>query len=219
MIGSLGAILDYIEITKTGTNLSLKRPIVEKKKSVLEIDENTRKNLEINKSIMGEKKSSLINILNKTSTNFGFRILENRLNAPLTDLNQIKERQLITEFFYENYILASELKEILRSCPDFERAFSRLAFYKNSFQDLLTIKKGIKTSLKIKKFFKNKKNQISIPMKLSKILNSFSEFLDLEKTLDAALSENNYDIGNHTSYINYGYNLDLDKSRDVLLKS
>ena len=219
MIGSLGAILDYIEITKIGTNLSLKRPVVEKKKSFLEIDENTRKNLEINKSIMGEKKSSLINILNKTSTNFGYRILENRLNAPLTDLNQIKERLLLTEFFYENYILATELKEILRICPDFERSFSRLAFYKNSFQDLLTIKKGIKISLKIKKFFKDKKNKIALPKKLYEILNSFSDFLDLDQTLNVAISENDYEIGNQISYINYGYNLDLDKSRDILLKS
>ena len=219
MIGSLGAILDYIEITKIGTNLSLKRPVVEKKKSFLEIDENTRKNLEINKSIMGEKKSSLINILNKTSTNFGYRILENRLNAPLTDLNQIKERLLLTEFFYENYILATELKEILRICPDFERSFSRLAFYKNSFQDLLTIKKGIKISLKIKKFFKDKKNKIAFPKKLYDILNSFSDFLDLDQTLNVAISENDYEIGNQISYINYGYNLDLDKSRDILLKS
>ena len=219
MIGSLGAILDYIEITKIGTNLSLKRPIVEKKKSFLEIDENTRKNLEINKSILGEKKSSLINILNKTSTNFGYRILDNRLNAPLTDLNQINERLLLTEFFYENYILATELKEILRICPDFERSFSRLAFYKNSFQDLLTIKKGIKISLKIKKFFKDKKNKIAFPKKLSEILNSFSDFLDLDQTLNVALSENDYEIGNQISYINYGYNLDLDKSRDILLKS
>ena len=219
MIGSLGAILDYIEITKIGTNLSLKRPVVEKKKSFLEIDENTRKNLEINKSILGEKKSSLINILNKTSTNFGYRILDNRLNAPLTDLNQIKERLLLTEFFYENYILATELKEILRICPDFERSFSRLAFYKNSFQDLLTIKKGIKISLKIKKFFKDKKNKIALPKKLYEILNSFSDFLDLDQTLNVALSENDYEIGNQISYINYGYNLDLDKSRDILLKS
>ncbi len=219
MIGSLGAILDYIEITKIGNNLSLKIPVVEKKKSFLEIDENTRKNLEINKSIMGEKKSSLINILNKTSTNFGYRILDNRLNAPLTDLNQIKERLLLTEFFYENYILATELKEILRICPDFERSFSRLAFYKNSFQDLLTIKKGIKISLKIKKFFKDKKNQIAFPKKLYEILNSFSDFSDLEQTLSVALSENDYEIGNQISYINYGYNLDLDKSRDILLKS
>ena len=219
MIGSLGAILDYIEITKIGNNLSLKRPIVEKKKSFLEIDENTRKNLEINKSIMGEKKSSLINILNKTSTNFGYRVLDNRLNAPLTDLNQIKERLLLTEFFYENYILATELKEILRICPDFERSFSRLAFYKNSFQDLLTIKKGIKISLKIKKFFKDKKNKIAFPKKLYEILNSFSDFLDLDQTLNVAISENDYEIGNQISYINYGYNLDLDKSRDILLKS
>ncbi|MEE2621645.1 MAG: DNA mismatch repair protein MutS [Pseudomonadota bacterium] len=219
MIGSLGAILDYIEITKIGTNLSLKRPVIEKKKSFLEIDENTRKNLEINKSILGEKKSSLINILNKTSTNFGYRILDNRLNAPLTDLNQIKERLLLTEFFYENYILATELKEILRICPDFERSLSRLAFYKNSFQDLLTIKKGIKISLKIKKFFKDKKNKIALPKKLYEILNSFSDFLDLDQTLNVAISENDYEIGNQISYINYGYNLDLDKSRDILLKS
>ena len=219
MIGSLGAILDYLEITKTGSNLSLKRPIVEKKTSVLEIDENTRKNLEINKSIMGEKKSSLISILNKTSTNFGFRILENRLNAPLTDLNQINERLLITQFFYENSFLASDLKEILTICPDFERAFSRLAFYKNSFQDLLTLKRGIKTSLKIKKFFNERKNKHTFPLKLSEILKSFSEFLDLDKILNAALSDNSFEIGNQISYVNYGYNLDLDKSRDILSKS
>ena len=73
--------------------------------------------------------------------------------------------------------------------------------------------------MKIKKFFKDKKNKIAFPKKLYEILNSFSDFLDLDQTLDVALSENDYDIGNHISYINYGYNLDLDKSRDILLKS
>ncbi len=219
MIGSLGAILDYLEITKIGSNLSLKRPYVEKKKSVLEIDENTRRNLEINKSITGEKKSSLISILNKTSTNFGFRVLENRLNAPLTDLSIINERLLITKFFYENSSLSFELKEILKICPDFERAFSRLAFYKNSFKDLLILKKGIKISLRIKNFFKEKNNKYTFPIKLSRIINLFSEFLDLDDILDIALYENGHEIGNQISYINYGYNLELDKLRDIVLKS
>ena len=71
--------------------------------------------------------------------------------------------------------------------------------------------------MKIKKFFKDKKNQIAFPKKLYEILNSFSDFLDLDQTLNVALSENDYEIGT-ISYINYGYNLDLDKSRDILLK-
>ena len=219
MIGSLGAILDYVEITKTGSNLSLKRPFLEKKNSVLEMDENTRKNLEINKSISGDKKSSLINILNKTCTNFGFRVLESRVNAPLTNLKLINERLLITKFFYENSNLSVELQEILKNCPDFERALSRIAYYKISFQDLLKLKKGINISLSVKKFFEEKNKFLTFPTKLIKILSSLNSFKDLGYVLDNALSENCCEISDHVSYINYGYNLELDKFRDIVIKS
>ena len=219
MIGSLGAILDYVEITKIGSNLRLKRPFVEKKRSILEIDENTRKNLEINNSLAGDKKSSLLNILNKTCTNFGYRLLEHRLNAPLTDFKLINRRLLITKFFYENPTLSIQLKEILKLCPDFERALSRLAFYKNSFQDLITLKEGIKTSLRIKKFFNEKSINLTYPIKLIEILNSFSDFKKIDNILDNAISEKSYQIGDQLSQINYGYSAELDQLRDILLKS
>ena len=219
MIGSLGAILDYVEITKIGSNLRLKRPFVEKKRSILEIDENTRRNLEINNSLTGDKKSSLLSILNKTCTNFGYRLLEHRLNAPLTDFKLINRRLLITKFFYENPTLSIQLKEILKLCPDFERALSRLAFYKNSFQDFITLKEGIKTSLRIKKFFNEKSINLTYPIKLIEILNSFSDFKKIDNILDNALSEKNYQIGDQLSQINYGYSAELDQLRDILLKS
>ena len=89
-------------------------------------------------------------------------MLEHRLNAPLTDLKIINNRLLITKFFYENPNLSIQLKEILKLCPDFERALSRLAFYKNSFQDLIKLKEGIKTSLRIKKFFNEKQYKFNL---------------------------------------------------------
>ena len=78
------------------------------------------------------------------------------------------------------------LKEILKTCPDFERALSRLAFYKSGFQDLLILKKGISISLTVKKFFINIKKHCSFPNKLNEILNSINDFLDLNKSLEKA---------------------------------
>ena len=219
MIGSLGAILDYLLITKIDSNMTLKRPFIEKKNSVLEIDENTRKNLEINFSITGEKKGSLISILNKTSTNFGYRILENSLNAPLTDIEIINKRLLTTKFFNENPIISYDLIEILKLCPDFERALSRIAFYKNSFLDFLIIKKGIKTTRIIKEFFKKIQKNYNLPSKLFEVINSIKECSNLDNILDNALTDNYYEIGDLKSYINYGYNHELDKLRNILSES
>ena len=141
------------------------------------------------------------------------------MNAPLTDLKIINNRLLITKFFYENPNLSIQLKEILKLCPDFERALSRLAFYKNSFQDLITLKEGIKTSLRIKKFFNEKSKNLTYPIKLNEILNSFSDYKKIDNILDNALSEKSYQIGDQLSQINYGYSAELDQLRDILLKS
>ena len=146
-------------------------------------------------------------------------MLEHRLNAPLTDLKIINNRLLITKFFYENPNLSIQLKEILKLCPDFERALSRLAFYKNSFQDLIKLKEGIKTSLRIKNFFNENSINLTYPTKLTEILNSFSDFKKIDNILDNALSEKSYQIGDQLSQINYGYSAELDQLRDILLKS
>ena len=87
MIGALGSILDYLLLTQNGDNIQLLRPCLESNRSILEIDQHTRKNLEINRSLSGEKEGSLVSILDKTMTSFGSRLLEQRINAPFSGLS------------------------------------------------------------------------------------------------------------------------------------
>ena len=170
MIGALGSILDYILITQNGDNIQLLRPRIESNRSILEIDQHTRKNLEINSSLSGEKEGSLVSILDKTMTSFGSRLLEQRINAPLTEIKLIQQNLSLTEFFFENLSISNSFRKELSSCPDFERALSRISFYRNSYQDLIILKTGILVTFKVKNFFSNIDKTVQLPEKLTLLL-------------------------------------------------
>ena len=219
MIGALGAILDYILVTQSGTKIQLMRPVLEKRDLILEIDQHTRKNLEINISLAGEKKGSLISILDKTVTSFGSRLLSIRVNAPLSEKKSIIERLSVTQFFSTNPGFSESLRQVLIGCPDFERALSRLAFHRSSFQDLITVKKGIVITSKVKKLFTNISTQETLPKKLDSMLDNIFNFKDVLIFLNQALSESPLEIFNKTSFINSGYDSELDYLRSLLYQS
>ena len=220
MIGALGAILDYLLMTQNSDNIKLRRPLLEKKSSILEIDQHTRKNLEINMSISGEKEGSLVSILDKTMTSFGSRLLALRVNAPSANKKSIEESLSVTEFFNAEYSILESLRETLLGCPDFERALSRLAFYKKSFQDLLILKRGIRVTNKVKALFINEmRRKKNLPRKLVGIISEIFDFDEVLSFLDKVLSDKPIEIVSKISYINDGYDSDLDSLRNLLNQS
>ena len=219
MIGALGSILDYLLITQNGDNIQLLRPSLESNRSILEIDQHTRKNLEINRSLSGEKEGSLVSILDKTMTSFGSRLLEQKVNAPLTEIKLIQENLSLTEFFFENSSISNSLRKELSNCPDFERALSRVSFYRNIHQDLIKLKKGILVTFKIKNFFSNIDKNVRFPEKLTRLLGKIYDFNDTLKFLNSVLSEEPLKIANKVSHINKGYNSEVDDLRALLDQS
>ena len=218
MIGSLGAILDYLLITQKGDNIQLLRPCLEKNKAILEIDQHTRKNLEINRSLSGEKEGSLVSVLDKTMTNFGSRLLEQRVNAPSAEIKLIQESLSLTDFFFKNPGISKSLRGELSACPDFERALSRIAFYRSNYQDLLSLKKGIIVTSKVKSLFVNNDINKFMPIKLTHLVGKIFDFKDMIIVLTNALTEGPMEIANKVSYIKPGYNSELDELRDLLSK-
>ena len=219
MIGALGSILDYLLLTQNGDNIQLLRPCLESNRSILEIDQHTRKNLEINRSLSGEKEGSLVSILDKTMTSFGSRLLEQRVNAPLTEIKLIQENLSLTEFFFENSSISNSLRKELSNCPDFERALSRVSFYRNIHQELIILKKGILVTFKVKNLFGNIDKNVQLPEKLTLLLGKIYDFKDTLKFLNSTLSEEPLKIVNKVSYINKGYNLEVDDLRSLLNQS
>lgn len=97
----------------------------------------TRKSLEITQNISGEKKNTLSIILNKTVTTMGSRMLNRWLNAPLKNIDIIKNRHDSVshlQYFYQ------EVQFLLRQVYDVERIYARLCLRTASPYDLLRIR-------------------------------------------------------------------------------
>ena len=124
---SAGVLLDYVETTQRGKMPRIETPVKLLNEAYMEIDGATGKNLEL---LDGNKDGTLISVIDCTITGFGSRMLKSRLAMPLTDVKQINERLDAVEFFFNHHDARENLREVLKACPDIERALSRLSIGK-----------------------------------------------------------------------------------------
>ncbi|HPF79223.1 MAG TPA: DNA mismatch repair protein MutS, partial [Alphaproteobacteria bacterium] len=124
-ISAAGTLIDYVERTQKGKIPHLMRPVQLSGGSTMEIDGATRRNLELTRTLAGERKGSLLETIDYTATGAGARLLQARLSAPLTDIGKIKNRQDEVEILVTKKQLRETLKEKLRDIPDMERALAR----------------------------------------------------------------------------------------------
>ena len=94
--------------------------------NIMTIDPSTRKNLEINTSLDGEKNLSLLGVVDKTCSVLGSRLLKRRLNGPSTQSDRIFKWQGKVSEFYNDHKITGEVRALISKFPDTERALSRL---------------------------------------------------------------------------------------------
>ena len=81
----------------------------------LEIDNASKRNLEIIRTLSGDKEGSLLNSVDYTLTSAGRRKLLNDLENPLYSLDKINNRLNLVDFFFQNYNLINfDLQEKLK---------------------------------------------------------------------------------------------------------
>ncbi len=142
-IAAAGALVDYIALTQKGSLPRLGRPQRLTTGSVMAIDAATRRNLELTRSLAGERKDSLLGVVDRTVTGPGARLLAARLTAPPTDVETIKRRLDMAQFFVDDPRLRQATREILKRCPDIERALSRLSLGRGGPRDLAAVRDGL----------------------------------------------------------------------------
>ena len=163
LLGSICLIVEYLQKNK---NLFLEHYNIPEQielSHIMSIDPSTRKNLEINSSLDGEKNLSLLGVVDKTCSLPGSRLLKRRLNAPSTQKDQIlKWQRKVTEFYY-NFQTTEQIRTLIGKFPDTERALSRLIRLGPNPKDLLSIKKGFSIFFKLKEGIKHfKENSITL---------------------------------------------------------
>jgi DNA mismatch repair protein MutS len=137
------AVVTYVERTQIASRAPLMPPVREAAGSAMLIDQATRANLELVRTLGGERQGSLLSAIDRTVTAAGARLLGSRLANPLTDPSAIAERQDAVETLVGASALRAEIRARLQSAPDMARALTRVAMGRAGPRDLAAIGQGL----------------------------------------------------------------------------
>ena len=142
-ITSAGALLFYLEQTQ---HVGLKNIC-----SISRIDENsfvwmdrfTFRNLEIFSSTAGKDGVALIDVIDKCSSPMGARLLRSYLAMPVMDLNELRDRYDVVEYFTEQQDDLHTLQGLISDIGDLERIISRAAAGKIMPREVMQLRRGL----------------------------------------------------------------------------
>jgi DNA mismatch repair protein MutS len=137
------AAVTYVDRTQVGKRPPLSPPAREPSGATVAIDPATRANLELTRTLSGERRGSLLDAIDCTVTSAGSRLLAQRLAAPLTDEVQIARRLDAVAAFVADNAARDDIRAILRGAPDMSRALARLSVGRGGPRDLAALRDGI----------------------------------------------------------------------------
>ena len=219
-VTAAGILLDYVENTQKGKMPRIARPVKILSSQYMEIDAATRHNLDL---LDGPRGSTLISVLDRTVSGAGARLLANRLANPLLNVKKINARLDVVEFFLKHQDVREKLRTVLKSCPDIERAVSRLGVGRGGPRDLLSIGVTLGSLPKLITLietFKPIDVVDELPSAVAKVLQKFGNHAMLVNMLANALwvEDRNNELpllARDGDFIKAGYSPELDAVRDL----
>ncbi len=172
-LAAAGALVDYLELTQVGRMPALRRLIRESGSAALLIDAATRANLELTRTLSGQRDGSLLAVFDKTVTAAGARELGRRLAAPLADTHAIADRLDGVTFYVGAARLREDAREHLRRAPDLARALSRLSLGRGGPRDLAVIRDGLRAAAALADLHQT----AARPKEIETALNSFGSWM------------------------------------------
>ena len=152
-----GAMLHYLDITQH-TQLShiIKISPLDEGKYVW-LDKFTVRNLEIFNPLSPSGKT-LLDVIDKTSSPLGGRMLKHWLALPLRNVDMINERLDITQALVDNQELLENLRNCMRQVGDIERLASKVAMQRINPREVNAIKLALTNIAEIKRLLMNEAN-------------------------------------------------------------
>ncbi len=215
-VSALGALLEYIAITQVGQVPHLRVPRLERPDAGLLIDAATRSNLELTKTQSGERRGSLLDCISQTVTASGSRLLGEHLTMPLASSLAINSRLDVVEYFVGAEALGDELRGLLKSCPDLERALARITGGRASPRDIAALRDGLKVSHAVMELLVRQHDLSVRPQLLNQLLGRITKApFAMAETLQAALAAELPYLARDGGFIAAGYVPALDENRKL----
>jgi len=215
-IAAAGALLDYLVLTQIDRMPRLARPTrlppPGAAGAVMEIDAATRRSLELSQTLSGERKGSVLSVIDQTITGAGARLLAERLAAPLTDVAAINARLDGVGFLFEDTARREDIRAALRAVPDMERALSRLALGRGGPRDLAAIRAGLDAARDLRHLLET---LAVLPDSLTLACKGLGDHQNLIGVLGEALTQDLPMAARDGGFIAPGYSADLDEQKSL----
>ena len=211
MIMAVGALLAYINETQKTEVTFAKEINVYSKGQYLDIDINTRRNLELTEAMRTkEKRGSLLWVLDRTETAMGARLLRSWILKPLINPVAISKRQSAVADFVNNSAIRTEIADLLSDMLDLERLTARVVYGTANAKDLRAICQSIQKLPEIKSTI-SKLSSDSV----KKIASELDTLEDVADLLDRAIVDNPPFTIREGGMIRTGFNADIDYYRSI----
>ncbi len=208
-----GSILHYLSSTQNDKTAHISAITRIQSDNYVWLDRFTVRNLELIRS-SHETGSSLAQVMDKTVTPMGARLLRNWILLPLLTIDKINARLDMVSYFVEKYFEHDCLTGILRQVGDIERIASKLAMEKISPRELVQLKKSLGLLPEIMELLKASENEALIIVADKLILCQ-----KLREEITLTLSDDPPALLAKGNVIKDGCNNELDDLRNVIRNS
>jgi DNA mismatch repair protein MutS len=204
-----GCLLNYAQDTHRTALPHLRRLKVEHTSDSIQLDLQTRRNLELETNLSGGRDNTLLSVLDRTITPMGARLLRRFLLRPICDHETIKQRQQSIQQLI-NSQLVETIQIALKSLGDVERILARIALKTARPRDFMQVRNSLEILPEIHQLLAT--FDVNRLVQLDRELGQFPELLNL---LQTALVKEPPVLIRDGGVIAQGYNEELDKLRSI----
>ncbi|MFP4016359.1 MAG: DNA mismatch repair protein MutS, partial [Halanaerobiales bacterium] len=207
-----GEILKFVSDTQKRTLEHINKVNLYNLNDYMIVDSATRRNLELTKTIRDKKKNgSLLDVIDKTMTSMGGRMIKKWINQPLINKTMIDKRLDSIEELTGNFMLLEAVRNKIDGIYDLERILTKITYGSANARDLAALRYSLEKLPDLKE---------NISLLSTEFFKELNGELD---TLEDVLGELNVSIVDDPpvsvregGLIRDGYNSELDELRDTM---
>ena len=206
-----GALLSYLKETQKNSLAHINSIDIMQDDKYVKVDASTGTNLEITQTIRGgNKRGSLLWLMDKTITSMGARRLKKWLDEPLRNINDINLRLSAVDEIKANPIKHDTIRQYLKCIHDIERLVTKISYDTINARDCASLKQSLKVLPDLITEISSFNNDL-----FNDLLHNLDPLDDVCILLENAIAEDPPINPKDGGIIKDGYSKDLDEIRDI----
>lgn len=210
---AVAAVIRRLQDTRKQTAIETPTAVeVYSENQYMALDMSARRNLELTRSMMtGDKKHSLLWVIDKTKTPMGKRLIRRWLENPLLSIPKITRRQNAVAEMTDAVVKRDKIRQALTGVTDMERLVTRIVYGAANARELRTLCAAIGHLPGIKALLAGASSAF-----VQQIEADIDELQDIAEQIDCAIEEEPPFTLREGGLIKAGYNAELDELRSIM---